>query len=511
MKSPTPCQQSIPALILATVALAAVGCAPASQETPEAGQAAAVVIEEIPVTTASEDARQLYERGQYLADVGRGVQANETFRAAVAEDPGFVRAHLAQSNTALSFQEFQECLDAASEHLDSASDGERMMVEINRAFLTNDTEKGLKLATELAERYPESPRAAIVLAGLQANQNDNVGARESFGRALELDPKSAGALFGMAGNYLFGEPKDFAMAEEYVRKALAAYPDEAKGYELLGDIKRAQNDLEAALDAYNRTSETDPTLELGHHKRGHVNSFLGNIEEARAAYSTAIEIAPPESKASYAVFRAFTNIHAGDVPAALDELEQVAGSVADMGTPPAQVKGLQVFALNSHATAAMHAGELARAAEAVAKRNELIMAIAEDVGTDDARRLQTANCHTWDGLLAAYRGDGEAAAAHADKITELVADDENPRKLEPAHWVRGMAALQAEDYDAAVEHLRQADHANNMFVRYHLALAEEGMGNSEVARRIFSEVGSFNFNSVGFALVGRDARQRSAT
>ena len=510
MREPFHRRIPIPALILAIAASTAIGCAPAGEKTEEAQQAVAAV-EEIPITTASGAARQLFEQGQYLLDVGRAVKANETFRAAVAEDPGFVRAHFGQSNAALSFQEFQECLDAASENLGAVSDGERMMVEVNRAFLTNDNEKGLKLATELAERYPRSPRAAIVLAGLQANQNDNVGARQSYEKALELDPTSVGALFGIANNYLFGEPKDFTKAEEYARKALAAYPDEAKGYELLGDIKRAQNDLEAALEAYNRTSETDPTLELGHHKRGHVNSFLGNIEEARDAYSTAIEIAPPESKASYAVFRAFTNIHAGDVPAALDELEQVAGDVVAMGTPAAQVKGLQVFALNSHATAAMHAGELDRAAKAVEKRNELIMAIADDVGTDDARRLQTANCHSWDGLLAAYRGDGEAAAAHADKIAELVAGDANPRKLEPAHWVRGMAALQAGDNAAAVEHLRQADHANNMFVRYHLALAEEGAGNTEEARRMFAEVGSFNFNSVGFALVGRDARARSST
>ncbi len=511
MRDPFHRQPLIQALALATAVLPAVGCVPAGEEAQEAEQAAIETIEEIPVTTASETARQLFERGQYLLDVGRGVKANGTFRAAIAEDPGFVRAHFNQSNAALSFQEFQECLDMASEHLDSASEGERMMVEINRSFLTNDNEKGRQLATELVEHYPRSPRAAIVLAGLQANQNDNVGARASFEKALELDATSAGALFGIAGNYLFGEPKDFTKAEQYARKALAAYPDEAKGYELLGDIKRAQNDLEAALGAYNKTSEADPTLELGHHKRGHVNSFLGNIEDARAAYSQAIEIAPPESKASYAVFRAFTGIHAGNVPGALDELEQVAGQVAEMGTPAAQVKGLQVFALNSHATAAMHAGELDRAAEAVKKRNELIMAIAEDVGTDDARRLQTANCHAWDGLLAAYRGDGEAAVAHAEKIAELVEGDDNPRKLEPAHWVRGMAALRNGEHAAAVEHLRQADHANNMFVRYHLALAEQGTGNDEVARQLFAEVGSFNFNSIGFALVGRDARERSST
>ena len=72
-----------------------------------------------------------------------------------------------------------------------------------------------------------------------------------------------------------------------------------------------------------------------------------------------------------------------------------------------------------------------------------------------------------------------------------------------------MSALKSGDYAAAVEHLRQADHANNMFVRYQLALAEEGAGNTEVAAALFAEVASFNFNSVGFALTRGEAAAKA--
>lgn len=103
------------------------------------------------------------------------------------------------------------------------------------------------------------------------------------------------------------------------------------------------------------------------------------------------------------------------------------------------------------------------------------------------------------------------AAEQAEAIGTLLAEDENPRKMEPAHYVLGMSALNAGDNAAAAEHLRQADHANNIFVRYQLALAEEALGNTEVANKLFDEVASFNFNSVGFALVGRDAGSRAAS
>jgi tetratricopeptide (TPR) repeat protein len=504
-------------VLIATSMLLSIGCSPSGEQsasTKAASPAAAPVAVTAPtvqmlITTTSDAARALYAEGEYLLDVGRGVQARKKFQAAAADDPSFALAYYGQSNAALSFAEFQHSLDTALEHVEGISDGERMLIDINRSFLSNDASAGLAIAQQLVDKFPDSARARTVLAGMQANQNDNEGARASNKKALELEDNMAGALAGLANNNLFGEPKDFVAAESWAHKLIAAYPKEAKGYEILGDVKRAQNDLEAALEAYNSASQIDPSLELAAHKRGHVNSFLGNIEEARSAYDEAIALAPPESKASSAVYKGFTNIHGGNIPAAIDELEALADEIESMGTPADQVKGLQVFALSSAAFAAMHAGLFDRAESIVSRRNELQMAIAEDVGTDDARRLQKANCQFFEGLLTAYRGDAEGAAERAKAITLLVEGDENPRKLEGANWVLGMSALQAGDYANAVDHLRQADHANNIFVRYHLAVAEQGNGNVDEAGKLFDEIASFNFNSIGFALIGKDAAKRT--
>lgn len=499
--------------LIAGSLLLAIGCSRSEDQVASTvaapAEPEAVQVVNIPITTSSAAAKALYAEGQYFLDVGRGVQAREKFRAASSEDPEFALAYYGQSNAALSFAEFQHSLDAATQHSEGISDGERLQIDINKSFLSNDAAAGLALAGELVEKYPDSARARMILAGMQANQNDNTGARASNEKALELEDNAAGALAGLANNYLFGEPRDFAVAEKWASRFISAYPDEAKGFEIMGDIKRAQNDLEAALVAYSSASAVDPTLELAAHKRGHVNSFLGNIEDARAAYDEAIAIAPPESKASYAVYKGFTNIHGGDVPAAIDELEALVDQVGPMGTPEDQIKGAQVFALNSAAFAAMHTGLYERAGSIVARRNELQMSIAEDVGTDDARRLQEANCHFFDGLLAAYQGDTANATEHASAIASLVEDDENPRKLEPAHWIYGMSALQLGDFEEAAEHLHKADYANNMFVRYQLALAEEGLGNSEEAKKLFADVASYNFNSVGFALTKDDAAARA--
>ena len=350
----------------------------------------------------------------------------------------------------------------------------------------------------------------MVLAGMQTGQNKNEAARESYNKALAVDSNSAGALMGLANNYLFNEPKDFDQAEQTIDRFNQAYPDEARGYETLGDIKRAQGDLETSLAAYQNAAMVDPTLELALHKQGHINSFLGNIDEARASYDAAIEVAPAESKAGYAVYKCFTRIHEGDINAAIDELVALADGVSEMGTPDDQVKGLQVFALTSASQAALHAGMYDRAAELIQRRNEINDAIAADVGTEDAARLVHANNLMWDGLLAAYQGNGEAADQAASEIAAIVAEDDNPRKMESVHWVRGLAALKAGDFDTAAMELDEADHANNMYIRYQLAEAYAGAGETEDAQLLYQQVADFNFNSVGFALVGTDAEQKAA-
>ena len=71
-------------------------CSPPAEEATivtSVEEPAAIEDTEIPISTASDKARALYEEGAYLMDVGRGVQAREKFFAAMAEDPGFALAY----------------------------------------------------------------------------------------------------------------------------------------------------------------------------------------------------------------------------------------------------------------------------------------------------------------------------------------------------------------------------------------------------------------------------------
>jgi tetratricopeptide (TPR) repeat protein len=266
--------------------------------------------------------------------------------------------------------------------------------------------------------------------------------------------------------------------------------------------------LDDSRAAYSRALELDPTNGIALVKRGHVNSFLGYYDEARQDYDQSMAVAREQNKANFANYRAFTHVHEGNPQAAVDELERLLASVEGLGIPEDQHDGVKIFILSNQATIAMHHGMLDVAERAIERRSIHVRNISEMFGREDVSRQNEGGIAFWEGMLAARAGDYETARSKAEENANLVEPDNNPRKMEPYHNLMGTVSLLQSDYQEAVGHYRQAN-LNNIYVKYHLALALEGAGNEDEARALFKEVAEWNFNSVGYALVREDATQRS--
>lgn len=473
--------------------------------------AAAEVVMVLPVTTTSDEARTAFMEGQYAADVGRPYDARASFQRAIDLDPEFTQAYVNAANNATSLDEFNEYTNMAAEHSAAATEPERILIDINKAFLANDLEGALEMGQRLVELVPESPRARLTLAGVQAALNRNEEARATMIEAIELAPDMVAAELQLAQNYLFGDPKDYALAEQHMQRAIELAPAEGQPVEMLGDVYRAQQRLEESREAYGRSAELDPSDGIPTLKRGHINSFLGNYDEARADYDAAIAMGIGGQKAGFANFRAFTHVHAGDPQAAIDELESVYASIDsdELGIPAHERNGQKINTLTNLVYIALHHDLFPAAERALQRRSEAMMINAETVGTEEFRRAQEANIAYWEGMLAARRGDFETAAAKADECARLVEADPNPRKMEPVHEMRGVIALEQENWSEAILHLEQGNLAN-LYTKYLLALAHEGAGNSAEAQSLFGEVAESNFNFVGFALVRKEAMEKLA-
>ena len=82
--------------------------------------------------------------------------------------------------------------------------------------------------------------------------------------------------------------------------------------------------------------------------------------------------------------------------------------------------------------------------------------------------------------------------------------------MEPYHELHGLISLKQQDYQASINHYRQADLSTTPDVSdvkniYMLARALQGAGQTDEASELLEEVANWNFNSVWFAMLRKEA------
>jgi tetratricopeptide (TPR) repeat protein len=464
---------------------------------------------EIPVITESAEARVLFEQGQKALDRGFGAIANPLFKQATEIDPDFASAWLGLAGSGFSFAEFSDGSRKALEASKGKNEAVELMAAINMSFVNNDGETRLELAKALVEQFANSPRALVAASGAYGSLNQVVEARKVLNKAIKLDPAFYPAHTGLGFSYIFGEPTDAAKGQESLRNALNLDLSNDNAWSNLGDSYRAAKNLEEARKAYSKATELNDENATAFVKSGHVNSFLGNYAEARRAYVRSVEVAPTQNKSIFANYGAFTHVHEGKPAGAIAELEEILEAISAAEITEAQKTGQRIFALSNLTTIALHNEMFDVAESAIERLGVQLIANAEQVGSADQMLTQRANVASWQGRLAARRGDFALARQKAAENADILEPVTNPRKMEPYHNLMGLIALGKGNFTEAVAQFEQADHRNTMYIRYHLGLALAGAGEEERAKEAFTEAGLWNFNSVGFALMRKDALKRA--
>ena len=465
----------------------------------------------LPATTENAEARRRYMAGWADFENSRFNAAHNHFLEAVAADPNFAMGHLMAAISAPSTEAFVASLDRATETKIKVSEEEQILIGAFENALASDAQALIAALREMTSMYPDSPRAWVFLGNALTNVNNAEEARAAYTRAMRLDPGHVPAHINLGNNYLTLEPKDFAEAEKHFMHAVELTPNEPNPHDLLGDVHRAQGNLEAAYRDYTKAAELAPTLGAGLQQRGHVNSFLGNYDEARADYSRSAELETARGATAggfFLVYRAYVNLHEGNFDAAIAELQGIADSADE--DYPSVAQDLKVNALSNIALIATETGNRDVASAAIDAAADVLYQQADDVGSADLLDAAEATVAYMKGLLAARLGDTDGVAAAAKAFESHVASSTNPRKLERMHEIHGMAAWYQGDYASAAEHLSQGDHLNNMYTKYYLARAHEEAGNADEAQRLYGELAVYNFNGPGYAMFRKDILKRAA-
>jgi tetratricopeptide (TPR) repeat protein len=460
-----------------------------------------------PLSTKSEDARKWTDAGEVSYDAGLLDDALRDFKRAVAADSAFAFAYLRIAQNAYSLDEYRANLQRANAFAATANPSEKLLIEAENKIFAGDVQAGLDSIRKLTETLPGNPRAPLVLSLAQFNAGQTDSARATAKRVMDIAP-GWGIAHLTYGTYYIAEPRDLARADAHTMIGEKLWPDKALTYDLLGDLRRAQNRLDEAAAAYSRQIELSPKEAEGHNQRGHAYSFLGKFDSARADYDAAIRLGKGNAPAVYSQYRANVDAYAGHPEEAISRLEQLVQAIDGMSIPDPE--GIKISTLQSIAVLAEHIGKFDAAERATAQIGPLVRKGIERVNTPEFRRAQEANIAFWDGRLAAFKGDYPAALRKAEEYKKLRELDRNPAKDRPYHVLLGFVALGQKRYADAVTELRQGD-PDDPLQRFHLAQALEGLGKTAEAKAIYKSVATYNFNAPEFAAVRGEALAKAGT
>lgn len=454
---------------------------------------------ELPVSTTSEEALEKFNSALAFFDEGNGQKARPLFNEALELDPNFVSAQMYRTFSANSAKDFGDQRDKLLAMRNNANEAESIMMDFVEAGMADDDLKEMEMMKQLAEKYPKSARAQVYLASAYEGIDEFEKGRMHYEKALELDKEHLPALSALGGSYMFFEPIDFQKAEEYMAKAVELAPNSARKHIDLGDAYRAQNNLEGALESYLKASELDPEDPITYSKAGHANSFLGNFEAARKNYQDARAVS--EFGTGSFNFEGFTYLYEdGNYKKALEYFKEVVASVDGMDIPESNKTGTKAGCHFNSAVIARHFDDVESLKSIIETWKPLSTKIAEDVGSDAARLNQKANMIYWEAVAMAMGGDYEGAMAKSEEIKSTLETIKDPHKLRGYHRLHAQINYSQGNYEKALEHMAELDETN-VYDKFWMAKAHMETGNTEEAMQMFTELSTYNFNSVGYALI----------
>ncbi len=148
------------------------------------------------------------------------------------------------------------------------------------------------------EVTPRSPRLSLSYGLAKAQTGDLSGAMASYRRSLTVEPRQPLVLVNLGiALQASGDP---SAAEQAYRRAIALDPNESLAHFNLGNIHLKRGDLTAAIAEYERATSLDPSLAPGYLYLADAYARIGAVRRALDAVRRAMEFDPGNANARLA-------------------------------------------------------------------------------------------------------------------------------------------------------------------------------------------------------------------
>lgn len=451
----------------------------------------------VPITTKSEEARQLYLKGRDLQEKLRATDAHEQFRKAAAADKEFALAQLGLANTAPSAKEFFDALKQATALVPKASAGEGHLILALDAGVRGDPTAQKSHLDQLTAAFPRDERALNNLGAFHFGRQEYEKAIAAYEKAIALNPAFSQPYNQMGYAYRFIGRND--EAEKAFKKYIELIPDDPNPYDSYAELLMKLGRFDESIKSYEKALSVNNHFVASYIGIGLDQIYLGQPAKARETFARLEAIARNggEKRAAYAQ-AAFSYIDEGNTAEAVKQVEKMM-AIAKQEGDTATLSGDANFLGNIY----LEAGRPDEAKAQYAEALKLAEAANTPPDVKEAARRQdmfdVAN-------VALAKGDLAGAKAKSDAYSTAVAKRQIPFEVRQSHELAGMVALQQKDYAKAVAELTQANQLDPR-VLYHLARAYQGKGDVKAARDTARQAAEHNGLNFNYAYIRGKAKQ----
>ncbi|WP_461488301.1 tetratricopeptide repeat protein [Pontibacter sp. HJ8] len=455
---------------------------------------------EMPITTKSEEARQLYLQGRNLRTQYKFKEAADVLDKALALDPDFALAHLERAMASVEggmasnpdMESFREHIQKASALKGNVSEGEQLMISSMETQFDNKPEEAIAMFTKLAQLYPQDKNIQYDLGTFYFVNSLYDKAIESYRKVTSLDPNFA-PVYNELG-YAYTYTGDYPQAEAAFKNYIRLVPNEANPYDSMGDLYVKMGKHEEAIKHFRKAAELDPeNFNMSLTKAGNTMALMGKLEESRKALQEAESKATTNvGKVDNMLARAQTYLYEARYKDAL-QLVDKAAQLLDKNKNPDYLAQLylgkgEVYTQMKDTAQAKQSFDEYRALKGNTELPPLFL------HNFDQRLLFD------EAVLAAKAKDFSQANSKAEAYKKMVNGSENPDVVNSYHALMGMIHYEAGDYQKAITALEQADQQHPR-VLYAQALAHAKAGNSTKASEMKKKLAALNEPDFEYALV----------
>lgn len=451
---------------------------------------------EMPATTSSPKARELFARA--LDDYSNLYleRANVGWRAAVQADPNFALAYVFIAYNSSDPAEATGAQEKAKRLAPKASPGERLLIQWITSVREGNFIAGISAMNDMLEMFPKDKRLAYLAGSWLMGQNSYEQAQKTLEQALTLDRNYPPALNDLA--YCYAQSREFPKAFEVMDRYVAVLPTLPNPQDSYAEILRMSGNFEAALEHYRAALKIDPWFDYSQLGLGDTYALMGNQAQARVEYDKAIQNAfTPADRLTYALQSATTWARENNFA----EADKAFAAVADK----AHVLKFELTEAQAHRMMSLYQTGDAEALKHLASAEEAITRQSGSMSLSD-REDEHARILRYRAVRADHAGNHELAAQAMQQLETMAGSTRSAVVQSSYHGAAGALLMSQQKIKGAIVHLEEDE--DNPYSLELLSRAYSSAGAANKRHEVEVKLRASNMPTMEQALVVPAVRSR---